>query len=291
MTPCQPKLTATLWIMNTPSVEVAERPGVGVDGATRPSEDVVSVLSNAVLLLDGATSLRPGDKSGGWYAAQLAGALAGRLTGYPSMDLADLLAASIRAVARDHGLTPGSSPSSTVALVRWDEKVVEGLVLADSPVVARTGDGVRVLADDRIARLPRAGPGYRDRLRAGAGYGAEHEVALRTSAESVGRLRNTEGGFWVAEADPDAAYEARRMSWPRSVVRTVLLASDGVACGVADYGIFPDWAAVFDLAAGRGADAVLDAVRAAEESDPDGTRWPRPKRHDDQALAIIDFAS
>lgn len=276
--------------MNAPvEVEVAERPGVGVDGNPRPSEDVVSVLPNAVVLLDGATSLRPGLRSGGWYAGVLAGQLTGRLTGYPDMDLADLLAAAIRAVAREHDLTPGESPSSTVALLRWDDDIVEGLVLADSPVVADTTGGVRVLEDDRIANLRRSGPGYRSRLREGAGYGEDHVTALQTSAVAVGRYRNTEGGFWVAEADPDAAHEARRANWPRETVRKVLLASDGVACGVDDYRIFPGWDSVFALAADKGADAVLDAVRAAEESDPDGARWPRPKPHDDQALAIVDF--
>jgi hypothetical protein len=270
-------------------VEAAERPGVGVDGLPRPSEDVLSVLPNAVVLLDGATSLRPGLRSGGWYAGLLAGALAGRLTGYPDMDLADLLAAAIRAVARDQGLTPGESPSSTVALVRWNDEVVEGLVLADSPIAVDTPTGVRVLEDDRIAKLPRPGGSYRDRLRGGEGYGTDHVAALRSSATAVGRLRNAEGGFWVAEADPDAAYEARRATWPRAEVRRILLASDGVSCGVDDYRIFPDWAAVFALVTDKGADAVLDAVRAAEESDLQGSRWPRPKPHDDQALAIVDF--
>jgi hypothetical protein len=271
------------------AVEVAERPGLGVDGAPRPTEDVVSVLPNAVVLLDGATSLLPGLRSGGWYASLLAGALSGRLTGYPGMDLADLLAAAIRSVARDHGLAPGESPSSTVAIVRWDDEVVEGLVLADSPVAVETSDGVLSLADDRIANLRRSGPGYRQRLREGAGYGDEHVTALTTSAAEVGRYRNTDGGFWVAEADPDAAYEACRATWPRAAVRRILLASDGVSCGVDDYGVFPDWAAVFALVTARGADAVLDAVRTAEESDPHGTRWPRPKRHDDQALAVVSF--
>ena len=173
--------------------------------------------------------------------------------------------------------------------MRWNDEVVEGLVLADSPVAVETADAVLVLHDDRIANLPRPGGSYRDRLRGGEGYGADHVAALRTSATAVGRLRNTEGGFWVAEADPDAAHEARRATWPRATVRRVLLASDGVACGVDDYRIFPDWAAVFALVTDQGADAVLDAVRAAEEADPDGTRWPRPKRHDDQALAVVDF--
>lgn len=269
-----------------PVIEVAERPGVGLDGQPRPTEDVVITLPNAVILLDGATSLRPELLPGGWYAHRLAGELAGRLTGYPDADLADLLAASIKVVARNHGLEPGESPSSTVALLRWNDRVVEGLVLADSPIVAFTPEP-QVLADSRMGRLPRGA--YRDRLSAGEGFGEDHLVALRSSADRVGRLRNQEGGFWVAEAEPDAAYYAERATWPRSEVRAALLASDGVSCGVDDYGIFADWSAVLELARREDVEAVLDAVREAETSDPQGTRWPRSKPHDDQALAVVTF--
>lgn len=271
-----------------PRIEVAERPGVGLDGAVRPSEDVVTVLPNAVVLLDGATSLDPDLPSGGWYASRLAGELSGRLVGYPDADLADLLAAAIKALARDQGLVPGESPSSTVALLRWNDRVVEGLVLADSPIVAFTADGPAPLVDSRLATMPR-GAGYRDRLASGAGYGDEHLVALRDAATSMSRRRNTDGGFWVAEADPDAAHYAERATWPRTALTTVLMASDGVSCGVDTYRVFPDWAAVRDLAAAKGPEAVLDAVRAAEHEDPHGTRWPRAKPHDDQALVVVDF--
>lgn len=248
------------------------------------------MLPNAVVLLDGATSLRPELQSGGWYAARLAGELAGRVTGYPGADLADLLAASIKTVARENGLQPGDSPSSTVAVVRWSATTVEGLVLADSPIVAFTSTGPQVLADERLAAMPRGG-GYRDRLRAGAGYDDEHVVALRDAGGAIGRLRNQEGGFWVAEADPDAAYYAVRATWPRADVSSVLMASDGVSCGVDSYGVFADWSAVRELATREGPEAVLDAVRKAEETDRDGSRWPRPKPHDDQALAVIDFTT
>ena len=273
----------------SPRIEVAERPGVGLDGTVRPSEDVVVVLPNAVVLLDGATSLDPALPSGGWYAARLAGELAGRLTGYPATDLADLLAAAIKAVARDHDLVPGAAPSSTVALLRWSDTTVEGLVLADSPIVAFTSAGPRVLSDERLATMPR-GAGYRDRLAGGAGYGDDHLVALRSAADTVSRLRNQEGGFWVAEADPDAAYYAKRASWRRAEVSGVLMASDGVSCGLDSYGVFADWAEVRALANTDSAEAVLDRVRAAELSDPNGTRWPRPKPHDDQALVVAEFA-
>jgi hypothetical protein len=214
-------------LIMTPRIEVAERPGVGLDGAVRPSEDVVVVLPNAVVLLDGATSLDPDMPSGGWYASRLAGELAGRLAGYPGTDLADLLAAAIKTVARDHDLTPGRSPSSTVALLRWNDTTVEGLVLADSPIVAFTATGASLLADNRIEELP-PGTGYRKQLSTGGGYGEKHLVALRKAVETTARRRNTEGGFWVAEADPEAAHQAERLSWPWASLTTVLMASDGV---------------------------------------------------------------
>ncbi|MFI7679898.1 hypothetical protein [Actinophytocola sp. NPDC049390] len=271
-----------------PSIEVAERPGVGPDGAVRPSEDVVVVLPNAVVLLDGATSLDPALPSGGWYANRLAHELSGRLVGYPDADLADLLAAAIKALARDQGLVPGESPSSTVALLRWNDTRVEALVLADSPIVAFTTTGTHLVTDNRLASMPR-GSGYRDRLASGAGYDDDHLMALRAAATSMSRRRNTEGGFWVAEADPDAAHYAERATWPRADVHTVLMATDGVSCGVDTYHVFPDWTAVRDLALTEGPESVLDAVRTAENNDPNGTRWPRPKPHDDQALALVTF--
>lgn len=272
-----------------PRVDVAEQPGVGLDGAERPTEDRVVVLPHAVILLDGATALRPEARGGGWYAERLSAELADRLAADPAADLAEVLAASITAVAGEHGLVPGASPSSTVAMLRWRDEVVDALVLADSPVVVSTASGVRVLSDDRLASLPRGG-GYRERLRDGGGYGGEHAAALRTSADRVGRWRNREGGFWVAEADPAAAHQAVRTSWPRAEVTAALVASDGVSCGVDDYRLF-GWPEVFALAGTRGPQAVLDAVRQAERADPDGQRFPRPKRHDDQALALVTFAA
>jgi hypothetical protein len=272
-----------------PRIEVAERPGVGLDGVVRPTEDVVVVLPNAVVLLDGATSVDPTLPSGGWYASRLAGELSGRLVGYPDTDLADLLAAAIKAVARDHALVPGRAPSSTVALLRWTDTRVEGLVLADSPIIAFTADGPAALTDERLASMPR-GSGYRDRLASGAGYGEDHLVALRDAATTMSTRRNVDGGFWVAEADPDAAHYAQRAGWPRAALTTVLMASDGVSCGVDTYHVFPDWTAVRDLAAAHGPEAVLDRVREAENADQDGTRWPRAKPHDDQALVVIDFS-
>ncbi|AXB46600.1 hypothetical protein [Amycolatopsis albispora] len=251
-----------------PVIEVAEQAGVGADGEPRPSEDHLVVLDNAVVLLDGATAPSPDVPSGGWYAGLLSARLADGLRAAPEADLAAVLAASIAAVAEENGLRPGESPSSTVAIVRWTADRLDGLVLADSPIVVFGRGGPQLLADHRIASLRDNG-----KLQTG------RDVRLR---------RNAEGGFWVAEADPAAAGQAVTASWPLPVVETVLLATDGVSCGIDDYHLF-DWPRARALARERGAHAVLKAVREAEESDPDRVRWPRPKRHDDQALAVLDF--
>lgn len=242
-----------------PQITTAERAGVGRDGLPRPTEDRIVRLPNAVVLLDGATSPTPRERDGGWHSRHLAEELT-RLDG----DLADDLARAIDRLARDHGLTPGNSPSSTVAITRWSDTDVDVLVLADSPVVVFTDTGTEVVADTRL----------RD---------------LRGKVDRITDWRNRERGWWVAEADPAAAHRAVRASWPRDRVRAVLMATDGVSCGVDDYGLFTDWRTVLDITSEKGPEAVLDEIRAAEAGDPDRTKWPRPKVHDDQALAVIRF--
>jgi hypothetical protein len=271
-----------------PMIITAEAAGVGIDGADRPTEDRIVVLDNAVILLDGATALDERDRTAAWYVDHLSAELANRLHADPVADLREVLAAAITAVATVHALTPGTSPSSTAALLRWTPEQVDALVLADSPIVAFTRTGPDILADDRIAALPKRPGGYRARLADGAGFDADHVEALRSAGTRTGSLRNVPGGFWVAEADPAAARQARTACWPRANVDAVLMATDGVSCGVDDYRLLT-WPQVFDLATTHGPQAVLDRVREAEQGDPAGQRWPRPKRHDDQALALITF--
>jgi hypothetical protein len=237
-------------------VERAERPAPG-----RPTEDRVFVLPNAVIVLDGVTSRRPPDRNGGWYAETLGTELAGTIT--QEGDLADLLATAIKQVRTTYDLTPGDAPSSTVAITRWTDTRIEALVLADSPIIA-FGKKTHVTADTRLANL-------------------------RSQVDLITEWKNREGGWWVAEALPEAAHQAVRATWPRKEITTVIMATDGVSCGVDDYKLFKNWQEVLDQANTKGLESILDEVREAELSDPNHTRWPRYKTHDDQALAVIRF--
>jgi hypothetical protein len=251
-----------------PEIEVAEQAGVGLDGTPRPTEDRVVVLDNAVLVLDGVTSQEPGLPSGGWYSKLLATRLGDELRANPHRALDRVLADAIAAISAEHGLRPRQAPSSTVAMLRWTDDCIDTLVLADSPIVLFGQSCSRPVVDDRLSRLREGGK-------------------LRTRAD-VRAQRNVPGGFWVAEADPAAADHAVCASWPRADILAALVATDGVAAGIDDYHLF-DWPQALEIARTEGPAALLAAVREAERQDPDGTRWPRAKRHDDQALALVVF--
>ncbi|MEU7479982.1 protein phosphatase 2C domain-containing protein [Lentzea sp. NPDC042327] len=230
-------------------IETAEQGAPG-----RVTEDRIRVLPNAVVVLDGVTSrTRPPDRDGGWYATRLADELARTVdAGTP---LTELLAQAITSLVAEHDLVPGDSPAATAAIVRWDDETIDALVLCDTPVVAfgRTTD---VVEDTRLADL-RPDP-------------------------DILRWTNRPGGYWVAEADPEAGRQALTASWPREMIKKVVVATDGVSCGVSEYGLF-SWDELAELPLG----AALDRIREAERSDPEHIRWPRCKTHDDQAVVRI----
>ena len=259
---------------------VAERPA-----GSKPSQDRTVLLPTAAAVLDGASAPDPTAQDGGWYADQLARQLAARLES--TVDLITVLADAIAAVAGEHRLVPGRSPSSTVTLLRWDADTVEGLVLGDSPLVVVT-DTIEVVVDDRLAAVaPRQRVAYHDRLAAGGGYDDGHRDLLRALVGEQRRHRNRPDGYWIAEASPVAAGQALTRRWPAAAVRTALLVSDGVSRGIGR--AVPDWPAALALLERAGPDALLDAIRAPERADPDGRRWPRAKPYDDQALIHVSW--
>lgn len=263
-------------------VRVAERAA-----GAKPTQDRTVLLPTAVAVLDGASAPDPSERDGGWYADQLAGQLAARLEDR-RLDLTTVLADAIAAVASEHRLVPGSSPSSTVALLRWDGTRVDGLVLGDSPLVVFAGGAAEVVVDERLNGVaPGQRVAYHDRLARGGGYDEAHRELLRALVGEQRRHRNRPDGYWIAEATPTAARQALTRSWPAGAVTTALLASDGVSRGIGR--AVPDWPAALALVRRDGPDALLDAVRAPERADPDGRHWPRSKPYDDQALIVVTF--
>jgi len=50
-----------------------------------------------------------------------------------------------------------------------------------------------------------------------------------------------------------------------------------------------DWPGFLDLLDKGGPEALIDRLRDAERSDPDGRRWPRGEVHDDATAVVCHF--
>jgi hypothetical protein len=263
-------------------VWIADQPGQ--DGQ---SEDRVFAASNTVVVLDGVSPLQRDAARDGWYPETLGHRILELLDADPAADLPDVLATAIAHLAAKHALLPGESPASTVSIVRWRDDHVEGLVLGDSPIVVFGRDGgVDVLRDGRhdavVAEL------RHDAKQNRGGLDDLNELIRATRPAKLARMNN-EGGYWIAEATPEAGHHAILRRWPIENIHAVLAMTDGVSCGVDDYRVPRSWSAALTLALTDGLKALLDVIHEAEATDKTRRRWPRPKTHDDKAAALMVF--
>ncbi len=86
-----------------------------------------------------------------------------------------------------------------------------------------------------------------------------------------------------AAADPAAADSATTGAIPLAGLRGVALLSDGAARITDKYRLLT-WAAVVDVVREDGPEELIRQVRAAEDADPAGRRWPRGKLRDDATI-------
>jgi len=247
------------------------------------SDDKIITTARAVIMLDGTSAFIPVPIPPAVYATELGEQLKQQLGRQPGGDLPELLAAAIRDVAVRLNLRPGRSPSSTVTIVRDHEGWIDVLVLGDN-LVALPGT---TITDDRLSRLDLPpSRRYRARLVDGAGYDETHQAILRELQTQQAARRNRAGGYWIAEADPTAAYSAVVQRLRTEDVPWAVLATDGAYKPIMHLGL-ADWPqlATFDV------DALQQILRRCEsweaQRDPTGVNLPRAKCHDDKSLAVI----
>lgn len=105
-------------------------------------------------------------------------------------------------------------------------------------------------------------------------------------AEQI-EYRDRDGGYWIAEADPAAAHRARQQPRPRrgSSVR----AGNRWHRDVLDHLKLRSWSTI----ASKNSDELDTSLQQCQEwevvNDPDGKELPRAKRHDDKALAVVNW--
>ncbi|MFB6561324.1 protein phosphatase 2C domain-containing protein [Streptomyces sp. NPDC056400] len=256
-------------------IDLASAPG----HQERPNEDWVSAAIPAsgggvLVLLDGVTPPRGDDgcvHGVPWFAARLGGRLTELSGSRRDMPLDQVLAESVRATADAHrdtcDLSHVRTPQATVVVVRWDAEYVEHLVLSDSVLLLQAPDGeVTAVLDDRLDRIP-------------------PEVLRSVAATDA--LRNAEGGFFTAAADPAVAARAVTGRTPRGRVRALAALTDGASRWTDTFGQ-GDWADCLAVLRKEGAQGLIGRVRAIES----GATRPstaRSKRHDDASAVYAEL--
>ncbi|MFC4012989.1 integrase [Nonomuraea purpurea] len=257
--------------------------------ADRANEDFAGAIPGGVVVLDGAgypPELETGCRhSVAWYARTLGATLLSTL-GTEDGSLNDALAQSIKAVASLHSSTcdlahPGS-PSATVVALRRTNTALEWLVLSDSVLVLDMSDTPEpiVITDERLDDVAAD-------LRTHITYHPSPSMAdgkeRHQFQEALLQRRNKQGGYWVASADPLAAEHALTGSVPINSVKAAALLSDG-ASRLVDLFQLATWRQLMDILATGDPDELINQIREAERTDPDGSRWPRSKAHDDATV-------
>ncbi|MFJ9729772.1 protein phosphatase 2C domain-containing protein [Streptomyces sp. NPDC101171] len=251
--------------------------------ANRPNEDFAGVglpasgQGGCVILLDGVTPPRGATgctHSVHWFTSRLGGALTELAVSGRDLTLPEVLSRAIARTAEAHAgtcdLSHPRTPQATVALARWSADLVEYLVLSDAALLLQAPGGtVTAVLDDRLARLPRS--------------------ALATDALVDANLRNREGGFFTAAADPSVAARAVAGTLPRGRVRALAALSDG-ATRWTDRFREGDWADLFTLVAKEGARSLVDRVRELESADREERAFLGPgKTHDDATVVFAEL--
>ncbi|RPF36207.1 protein phosphatase 2C domain-containing protein [Streptomyces sp. TLI_185] len=259
--------------------ELASEPG----DPDYPNEDFAAAALPAsgqggtLVALDGVTPPRGGTgclHSVPWYTARLGGALTELTVSLPDVPLQEALARAIERTAEAHAATCDLShprtPQATVVVARWGVETVEYLVLSDSALLVESPDGVVAsLLDDRLSRLPRS--------------------SLATDALVDSTLRNKEGGFFTAAADPTVAARAVTGVLPRGDVRALAALTDGATRWVEKFRE-GDWADCFRFVRKEGAQALVDRVRQLERADAEERRYlRRSKTHDDATVVYVEL--
>ncbi|WP_406332834.1 protein phosphatase 2C domain-containing protein [Streptomyces sp. NBC_00203] len=247
----------------------------------RPNEDFASVglpasgQGGSLVVLDGVTPPR-GDvgclHSVAWFSARLGGALTELSLSRRDLTLPEILSDAIRRVADAHAdtcdLSHPRTPQATVVLARWSATEVEYLVLSDSALLLESPTGeVTPVLDDRLSRLPR--------------------TSLTTDAIADATVRNKEGGFFTAAADPSVAGRAVTGVLPRSSVRALTALTDGATRWVEKFRE-GDWTDLFTLVRKEGGQALVERVRGLEAADAEArVHLRRSKTHDDATVVFV----
>lgn len=261
-----------------------------------PNEDAFAFDAHAALVMDGTTplgeTLMPGASDAAWLAQFGTRRLMAHLKDgdAPKDALTHALAdaqKSFSALSRRPVREKWETPYATMMLVVERGADLEFLWFGDcSALISKTGaceiigDGFdrRGEESERVRRLTKE----KNLSPAPDLNRPEILSALRAARNKVGS-----GSYWLFGPDPRAAAHVRRHAVKNKAGALLLLASDGFMALATDYGAY-DAAGLVAAAKAKGLARLGEELRAIEEEDALGEKFPRFKKSDDATALLLE---
>jgi hypothetical protein len=268
--------------------------------AAKQNEDAFGGDEGAAVVLDGATMLGPGLMPGPSDAAWIAQFGARRLIAHlkdeePKKALRRALSdteKSFLALRRHEPQEPWQTPCASLMLVA--ERTSEGaaqlefLWFGDCAALVESRGKTIMVGDTlqkRIEESERASKLARERNLSPAAATARPEFLGQLRAV---RNRINIGSHWLFTPDKRAAAHAKRKLLAAELGAHILLASDGFLALLSDYGAYSA-DGLMAAAKAQGLGALGAELRAIEEDDPAGNKFPRFKKNDDATAVLLEI--
>ncbi|MDR3513542.1 MAG: protein phosphatase 2C domain-containing protein [Caulobacteraceae bacterium] len=264
----------------------------------KPNDDAYCHAGRLAAVFDGATGiadedLLPGGSDAAWLArlgAERLAAHAARLSGHDALraTAADVEEAYVRQRSRP----PAHNYETPFASMMMVESVSDGGLDAFwfgdcAALVLRPGEEAQVVGEAFGKRAAEANAAAR--LAATHGINPAGATVRRPflEAQRASRARyNTEGGPWVFGPTRHCADQVSRGAAAAPSGALVLLASDGFLALGTDY-LRYDASGLVRAARDKGLAVLLDELRAIEQDDAEGVRYPRFKTSDDATAVLL----
>jgi hypothetical protein len=261
--------------------------------AGKANEDAFGHDAQAAVVLDGATPLGDGLMPGPSDAAWIAHFGARRLLAHlrdgegARKALRSALAdtqKSFEALRRMPPQEVWQTPCASMMLAAESADGIEFLWFGDCAALVKQGNAaVQVVGENFAAKSEES-------KRAGALAKERKQPATDRSqfldALRAARNRINSGTYWLFTPEPKAAAHVARRVMKLAPGSHLLLASDGFLALASDYGAYnPD--SLMAAAMTKGLAALGEEVRAIEESDGQGVKFPRFKTSDDCTALLL----
>ncbi|WP_161965258.1 protein phosphatase 2C domain-containing protein [Ornithinimicrobium cerasi] len=249
-------------------------------GEGQMNEDLAGDASHTAWMLDGATDvprtyLPDHSVTGAYWLVHQINALLAKADAEPDhAKLLSRLAQNVAVKLRQHGMTAHDlPPACSLGIVTLESHHVVASIVGDVYIFHQEQD--TLLSESQFGENERRAVLKRATTQNSATAGIEERRR--------GYLRGA-NGQWVMANNPDVWQGVASRQWRCFPGDHILLATDGFARAVTDYGLFPDWTTLAKEVTRQGAATVLGELRSYERSSTTDAR--HFKKSDDACVSL-----